>query len=173
MGKRSKVDQLPEAIRKQVIRLVKDGVEYRDIEAKLDELGHPISKSSLHRWGSSFQERMKATADMYAQAEAYIAQAGTGTALDEAAHQMAVDLAIRTLMELGPNAFKEESPVKLLQAIGRLESAGVQRERLKMADRRARAEQVVKELDENPEVKKHLPLETRQKIREQIYGIVD
>ena len=173
MGQRSKVEQLPEEIRQVFHGLLRDGVEYREIAERLHELGYEIGKSSLHRYGTRFQERLRHTAMLQEQARAYVQEAGTGLALDEAAHQMAMDLVLQVLMKMGPESFDEESPVKLLQALGRLQSSGVQREKLKLAEQRQRAEQLVKDLEEDPEVRNQLSPETIKRIREQIYGIVD
>lgn len=62
MGKRSKVAQLPEDVRKRLdAELVKRGFSgYDALETWLDKLGISISKSSIHRYGKNLERRLGA-----------------------------------------------------------------------------------------------------------------
>jgi hypothetical protein len=75
VGARSKVDQLPEDVRQLLEqRLIKAGFSgYVELVAWLEEQGFEISKSSLHRWGSSFEDRCAALRVATQQAKAIVA----------------------------------------------------------------------------------------------------
>lgn len=75
MGARSKVDQLPEDVRQSLEqRLIKSGFSgYAELVDWLEEQGFEISKSSLHRWGSTFEERCAALRVATQQAKAIVA----------------------------------------------------------------------------------------------------
>ena len=69
MPKRSKIDLLPEGIRKALERLLIEGAfsNYEGIAAWLGEQGYEISRSSAHRFGQNFQRSqaaVKAATDM-------------------------------------------------------------------------------------------------------------
>jgi hypothetical protein len=72
---RSKVEQLPEEVRQELEqRLIKSGFSgYEQWAAWLQEQGFEISKSSLHRWGSSFEDRCAALRAATQQAKAIVA----------------------------------------------------------------------------------------------------
>lgn len=74
MAPRSKVDQLPPEVREALEqRLIKSGFAgYEDLATWLQEQGFEISKSSLHRWGSTFEERVDALRVATQQARAIV-----------------------------------------------------------------------------------------------------
>ncbi len=49
-----KVDKLPEMIRKEVENRLLEGYTYEEIASYLKEMGHTISKTSIHRYGKPF-----------------------------------------------------------------------------------------------------------------------
>jgi len=61
MPERSKVNTLPEDVRRDLeTKLVESGFTgYADLTAWLQGQGYEISKSSLHRYGSNFEERLR------------------------------------------------------------------------------------------------------------------
>lgn len=75
MAPRSKVEQLPEETREALEqKLIKNGfANYEALSAWLGEQGFEISKSSLHRWGSSFEDRVAALRVATQQAKAIVA----------------------------------------------------------------------------------------------------
>lgn len=75
MAPRSKVDQLPEDVRQALEqRLIKSGFAgYEGLADWLAEQGFEISKSSLHRWGSNFEDRCAALRMATQQAKAIVA----------------------------------------------------------------------------------------------------
>lgn len=75
MAPRSKVEQLPEEAREALEqKLIQSGfANYEALSAWLGEQGFEISKSSLHRWGSSFEDRVAALKIATQQAKAIVA----------------------------------------------------------------------------------------------------
>lgn len=75
MAPRSKVELLPDAVRQDLEqRLIKSGFSgYEELAAWLQEQGFEISKSSLHRFGSSFEDRCAALRIATQQAKAIVA----------------------------------------------------------------------------------------------------
>lgn len=75
MAPRSKVEQLPEETREALEqKLIKSGfANYEALSAWLGEQGFEISKSSLHRWGASFEDRVAALKIATQQAKAIVA----------------------------------------------------------------------------------------------------
>lgn len=78
MAPRSKVDQLPEETRQALEqKLIKSGFAgYEGLADWLGEQGFEISKSSLHRWGSSFEDRCAGLKAATAQAKAIVEASG-------------------------------------------------------------------------------------------------
>ncbi|MFC3716817.1 DUF3486 family protein [Luteimonas soli] len=74
MAPRSKVDQLPEAVRQELEqKLIANGFGgYEALTEWLTEQGFEISKSSVHRWGSDFEERVDALRIATQQAKAIV-----------------------------------------------------------------------------------------------------
>ena len=62
MPARSKVEQLPAAVRAWLDRVLveKNFAGYEQLEAELAELGHKLGKSSLHRYGARLSRRLEA-----------------------------------------------------------------------------------------------------------------
>lgn len=74
MPTRSKVDLLPEDVRQALEqRLIQRGFSgYEELSAWLQAEGFEISKSSLHRWGATFEERCAALRLATQQAKAIV-----------------------------------------------------------------------------------------------------
>jgi hypothetical protein len=75
MPPRSKVDLLPEDVRQALEqRLIAQAFSgYEALEAWLEEKGFEIAKSTLHRWGSRFEERVASLKMATDQAKAIVA----------------------------------------------------------------------------------------------------
>jgi hypothetical protein len=135
MGQRSTVETLPDEIQQVVHELLKQGVGYREMADHLGQLGHAVSKSALHRYGQDYRDRLRHVQLLRDQARAYVSEAGAGLELDEAAHQLAMDLVVRVLMKMDPAELAAGDPVKLLgsrarksaaeEAAGRIEKKAV------------------------------------------------
>lgn len=74
MAPRSKVQQLPDEVRQALEqKLIGNGFsDYVALSEWLAEQGFEISKSSLHRWGSTFEERVDALRLATQQAKAIV-----------------------------------------------------------------------------------------------------
>lgn len=74
MPARSKVDLLPEDVRQALERrlIAQSFSGYESLESWLEEKGYEITKSSLHRWGSRFEDRVRALKVATDQAKAIV-----------------------------------------------------------------------------------------------------
>jgi HD-GYP domain-containing protein (c-di-GMP phosphodiesterase class II) len=168
--KHSKIAALPGAINKEVNRLLTTpGWTYEKIAAKLAELGHPVGKSSVGRYGQDFLARLQRLREVKEQAKAILDQSGgNGLEMEEAASQIALQRVMEFLMELQETDLKEESVNKMITALARLQQSSAMRERQK--DLRRKLEQVGKEAKEIAK-KSGLSDEKAEEIRRKIMGI--
>lgn len=74
MVQRSKVSQLPEAVKKWLDKALINGnfSDYELLSAELKKRGHDIGKSSIHREGQKLQKRLQAIKDSTAAAKAIV-----------------------------------------------------------------------------------------------------
>lgn len=75
MPRKSKVHALPEALKQWLDAALVEGnfSEYEQLAAELAKRGHSIGKSSLHRYGQQFEERLQALRIATEQARAVVA----------------------------------------------------------------------------------------------------
>lgn len=127
--KHYKVQQLPDEIVHEVNARIVEGHTYTEIAAHLRTMGHPVSKSSVARYGQHYLakfERVRLSTDM---ARTIVEQNG-GTDLEEAATRLALDLVLQRLLdtsELGG----ELDICRALEALARVQGAAVTREKWK------------------------------------------
>ena len=117
MPPRSKIDLLPEAIRKELEkRLIGSGFSgYRDHAEWLASQGYEIRKSAVAEWGQSFEERMEMLRTSYAQARAVVDAAPDDEgAMNDALIRLGQHKLFGVLQES-----EEELPPKVLAAIMR------------------------------------------------------
>lgn len=171
MPPRSKIVKLPPEVRREVETLLVGGVDCRTIAEHLRQLGHQVSKSSVHRFGEDFLSRLEQLRLMREKADAIVSRVGPGLQMEEAASQMALDAVMRFLLEQGSDlaeGLKGESLVDVLSVVAKLQSTGVQRERFK-SDLRgkvtAAADRVEKKLGTQ------VPPETIKYVREEMLGL--
>lgn len=103
MPKRSKVDALPKALKEWLdAELVKRGfANYEQLAADLQARGAEVSKSSLHRYGSKFEERMAQLKVSTEQARAVVAASPDDEgAMNEALIRLTQDKLFQVLVEL-------------------------------------------------------------------------
>jgi len=103
MPKRSKVDALPKALKEWLdSELVKRGfADYEQLAAELKKQGSDVSKSSLHRYGSKFEERMAQLKVSTEQARAVVAASPDDEgAMNEALIRLTQDKLFGVLVEL-------------------------------------------------------------------------
>jgi hypothetical protein len=78
MGKRSKIDALPKAVKEWLdVALVEGNFSgYEQLEAELKKRGFDIGKSSIHRYGSAFEQKLATLKLASEQAKAIVTVTG-------------------------------------------------------------------------------------------------
>jgi DNA-binding ferritin-like protein (Dps family) len=173
MPRRSKVKSLPKNVREALDeKLVEEGFQnYEDLADWLAEQGYDISKSSVHRYGQEFEDRLEALRIATAQAKEITEQVGDdegalGDALTAVVQEKAFGLL--TSMEM------EEQEVEftsLMNAIARLQKASVQQKKF-MQEMREKAQQAAEEAEEIAR-EGGLSEDGAEKIRAKILGITE
>lgn len=155
----SKVAKLPDEIRAAVDRKIMAGVEYQEIADYINAMGTNISRSSVNRYGQKFMDKMERLRLAREQAKIVVETAKDGPALEmvEAANQMAVQVILERLIDMGD--IKEAKSTEVLKALALLERSATQREKLMLDYNRAfdaAAKQIKdglqKELERQPEL---------------------
>jgi hypothetical protein len=146
---------------------------YDALAAELQERGYAISKSSLHRYGKSFEERLGALRSATEQAKAIVAEVGD----EEGATNEAL---LRLVQERIFGALTESDPEKrlgmewlpeLAKAIGNITRASVQNKTYARAVRKEDAAKLAAlEAQAKGDKKSGLDAETLRYVREKIYG---
>lgn len=112
MAKRSSITQLPIAVKEWLDQALLDGnfSGYQALEAELKARGHDISKSAIHRYGQSFEERIERLKLATQQAKAVVQsspddEGAMGDALTRLVQQKTFDLLLE-MGELDPDKVK-------------------------------------------------------------------
>lgn len=150
MPSRNKVLGLPTEVKQELDRrLVASGFQgYDALAAWLLEQGYEISRSSVHRYGKEFGERLAMLRVATEQAKAIVEEMGDDAgAMGEALTAVAQEKAFQVLMELSLEEASDVNFDKLLAGIARINSAAVQQKKWR-ADVLKRAEAVVAEVEE-------------------------
>ena len=173
MPRRSKVKSLPKDVREALDeKLVEEGFQnYEELAEWLAGQGYDISKSSVHRYGQEFEDRLEALRIATAQAKEITEQVGDdegalGDALTAVVQEKAFGLL--TSMEM------EEQEVEftsLMNAIARLQKASVQQKKF-MQEMREKAQKAAEEAEEIAR-DGGLSEEGAEKIRAKILGITE
>jgi DNA-binding ferritin-like protein (Dps family) len=173
MPRRSKVKSLPKDVREALDeKLVEEGFQnYEDLADWLAEQGYDISKSSVHRYGQEFEDRLEALRIATAQAKEITEQVGDdegalGDALTAVVQEKAFGLL--TSMEMKE---QEVEFTSLMNAIARLQKASVQQKKF-MQEMREKAQQAAEEAEEIAR-DGGLSEEGAEKIRAKILGITE
>lgn len=129
--KHHKIAGLPKEIVEAVNKLFVDGKTYEEISAWLTEMGNPVSKSSVGRYGKDFISRLDRLKLVKDQAKAIVQTDpdAPATEMHEAANQLAVQLIMETLINV-PD-LKGAKITELFKALSLLERSAVAREKLK------------------------------------------
>lgn len=138
MPRRSKVDLLPNSIREDLEqRLIKCGFScYRELSKWLFERGFEISKSSLHTWGQSFEERVSALKRITAQARAIVTESPDDDgSVNEALLRLTQERVFSLMMDLELDLAPAQL-TKVTKAVADLARASVSQKRLMSEIRR-------------------------------------
>lgn len=165
---------LPPELVEEVNRRIVEGHTYEEIADWLRQMGRPVSKSAVQRYGSHYlttMERLKLARD---QARAIIEEAGDlpDTAMAQAASEIAIQLIMEALMavnERGPDGL-DKKVIEAMKALAQLERSAVSREKLKLEFQR-KVQQAVTKIEETAQLR-GLDPETLRVIKEQVYGII-
>lgn len=177
MPARSKVTALPKDIKEwlDAVLVANSFGGYEALAGELKARGYDVSKSSLHRYGQSFEERLGALKAATEQAKAIVAEVGD----EEGATN---DALLRLVQEKLFTALTHPDPEKQLdvswmpeiaKAIGNITRASVQNKEFARKVRREDAAKLAKLEAEAKAAgggKKGLDPETLRRVREEIYG---
>lgn len=174
MPPRSAVSQLPDEVRDELNkRLVATSFSgYEDLAAWLSEKGFEVSKSSVHRYGRAFEERIKTLKLVSEQAKAVVAEApDDDNAVNAALIRLAQEKAFNVLMELELDPETIEFP-KLMRAIADMGRASVQQQKFAAEARNAALDAAAKKIGSVAK-KNGVSDETIDLFRREILGIKD
>ena len=134
-GAYGKVDKLPEAIRKEVENRFLEGHTYEEIAAYLKEMGHNISKTSIHRYGKPFLQKFESVrlAKEFAQLLAEDNIDRPTTELHEANNALISQMIMEALIS---DKVEQQTKLDAARSIATLQRAQVQNERLKLNARK-------------------------------------
>lgn len=144
MPKRSKVDALPKALKEWLdSELVKRGfADYEQLAAELKKQGGEVSKSSLHRYGSKFEERMAQLKVSTEQARAVVAASPDDEgAMNEALIRLTQDKLFQVLVELDVDP-KSVNLSKLTKSIADLARSSITQKKWQIEVRTKAAERI-------------------------------
>lgn len=172
MPARSKVDLLPEDVRQALEqRLIAQSFSgYEALETWLEEQGYGITKSSLHRWGSKFEDRVRALKIATDQAKAIVESSPDDDgAMSDALMRLTQEKLFSVLLELEVDPETVELP-KLARAIADLSRGTVTLKRYQ-AEAKARAKAAAESVEKLVAGTTGITPETLSRIRQEIYGI--
>jgi Protein of unknown function (DUF3486) len=144
MPKRSKVEALPQELKVWLdAELVKRGfADYVQLAADLQAKGAELSKSSLHRYGSKFEERMAQLKVSTEQARAVVAAAPDDEgAMNEALIRLTQDKLFQVLVDLEVDPESIALP-KLTKSIADLARSSISQKKWQIEVRTKAAERM-------------------------------
>lgn len=173
MPQRSKVLTLPEPVKAELDKkLVAGGfTDYIALSDWLKEQGYEISKSSLHRYGTEFEQRLSAIKIATDQAQAIADTIGDDQgALGEALTRLIQEKTFQLLIEMEPLSAENISFTKVGEMVAKLNKTAILQKKW-ISDMREKANAAA---DEVVQVAKSggLSAERAEEIRKKILGIV-
>lgn len=172
MGQRSKITLLPEEVRKELEqRLIARGFsDYDGLADWLCEQGFEIHRSSVYRFGSQFEERIRLLKSSTDQARAIVeASPDDDGAMNEALMRLTQQTTFDLLMELKVDPETIDFP-KLVNAIAAMNRSSVALKKY-TAEVKERVAAAAKKVGEVAK-KRGLTKEAADEIRREILGIV-
>lgn len=130
--KHHKVATLPPEVVDAVNEKLVRGHTYEEITAYLMEMGTPVSKSAVGRYGKDFMGKLERLKQVRDQAKAIVEsnQDAPGTQLAEATSELALSMIMETLATM--DSLQEEKVTELLKVLPKLADASTKREALKL-----------------------------------------
>lgn len=173
MPQRSKVQALPETVKSDLDRkLVAGGFsDYVALSDWLKDQGYEISKSSLHRYGSGFEQRLSAIKIATDQAQAIADTIGDDQGvLGDALTRLIQEKTFQLLVEMESLSAEDVDFTKLGEMVAKLNKTAILQKKW-ISDMREKAARTA---DEVVKVAKSggLSAERAEEIRKKILGIV-
>ena len=173
MPQRSKIFGLPETTKKELDKkLICGGFsDYVALSTWLAEQGYEVSKSSLHRYGSEFEERLAAIkiATEQAQAIACAVEDDAG-AMSDALTRLVQEKTFQLLVKMEDPDPERVDLNKMGIMISRLTRASVSQKKW-MVELRKKTEKAIETVEKKLTAAPIDP-DTLRKVREDIYGII-
>lgn len=147
MAKRSKIEGLPTAVKEWLDTALVEGnfSGYEALESALKERGFDIGKSSIHRYGQVFEERLKTLRLVTEQARAVVqASPDDDGAVNDALVRLTQEKMFGILMEINVDPDTVDL-AKLARAVAELGKASVAQKRWQMEARKQALEEAAKE----------------------------
>lgn len=171
MAARSKILQLPEPVRRELEqRLIASGFsDYDGLAQWLAEQGYEIHRSSVHRFGSQFEDRVRALKVSTDQARAIVeASPDDDGAVNEALMRLTQQMAFDLLLQLQVDPDSIDFP-KLVRAVSDMNrsSVALKRYQTEVRERVATAARAVGDVAK----RRGLSAEAADEIRREILGI--
>ena len=170
MPQRSSISQLPEEIRREFEKLLiqKSFSDYKGFEEFFAKRGYVISKSSAHRYGKQFEERLSAIKIATEQARAITEAVGDEEGvMGDALTRLAQEKAFQVLIEM--QGVEDISFSKLTRAIADLNRAAVTQKKW-MAEVKKKTQEAAQKISK--ELKKRgLSEDAAEAIKRDILGI--
>lgn len=174
MPVRNAVLSLPNEVRERLdILLVENGFSnYVALAEWLQQQGFEISKSTLHRYGSAFEEKLGALRIATQQAQAIAEAVGDDeNALGDALVRLTQQKAFEVLMQLQVEDVSDVDLPKLARAISDLNRSAVQQKKWQI-ETRDKVEAKLRELEQsNHPLSQSIDPHTLKRVREEIYGL--
>lgn len=176
MPVRPKVEQLPEPVRAELEqRLIANAFSgYGGLVDWLAENGFEISRSSLHRWGERFEERVRAVKIATEQSRALVEASPDGAgAMNEALMRLAQEKMFTLLVDLQVDP-DDIDVAKLFKVIAEMSKSVVNQKRYAAEEAERAREQLRAEQHEalkSMQRKSGMSAETAEQIRRDILGI--
>ena len=170
MPQRSSISQLPEEIRREFEKLLiqKSFSDYKGFEEFFAKRGYVISKSSAHRYGKQFEERLSAIKIATEQARAITEAVGDEEGvMGDALTRLAQEKAFQVLIEM--QGVEDISFSKLTRAIADLNRAAVTQKKW-MAEVKGKAKAAANEVGKIVK-SSGLSADKAKEIREKILGV--
>lgn len=174
MPRRSKILTLPADVKKWIDGALIEGnfSGYEMLSAELKAKGYDISKSGLHRYGSNFDERLRALKLVTEQAKAVVQAApDEEDAVTEALVRMTQEKLFTVVMDLNVDPEKVNLS-SITRSIAELARSSVNQKKYAADVREKDAAKLSKLENEAGSGKSTLDLATIKRIREELYGIV-
>ncbi|MGD1907387.1 MAG: DUF3486 family protein [Leptolyngbyaceae cyanobacterium] len=172
MAPRSKVARLPEEVRDALnARLLNSGFgDYEALSKWLDDQGFEISKSTLHRYGQGFEERLSALRVATQQAQAVAETVGDDeNALGDSLVRLAQEKLFSLLLKVDQIDVENLDLPKMARAIADLNRSAVQQKKWQLELRKQVAD--VAEAVTNEVKGRGLGDDFAEQIRSRILGI--